>query len=232
MKYIYQRVNESRDDEFAEIRASSAEEFMPLRREWLISVGLDTTALLPPGETLISKGQRVLLAHLAELAPSGFWRPVIEHYRKSEPEPPTRGTLGPVDLPEPPPRSPRLLIVDSALPVARVLATFLDPFEVEIATSGADALVRLAASPVIDAVLCDLHVDDLDHLDGRDLYRLACARSPELRGRFVFMTGASSPPPGFDESSAAPVLRRPFDPDLLLATLQKLLLRHPPRVDA
>ena len=141
-----------------------------------------------------------------------------------------------MDLPEPAPlppaRSPRILLVDSAIPVARVLASFLDSFEVELATTFGGALVRLASAPVIDAVICDLHLDDLENMDGRDLYRLACARSPELRGRFVLMTGASSPPPGFDESAALPILRRPFDPDLLLATLQKLLLRHPPRGDA
>lgn len=157
---------------------------------------------------------------------------------KSETDPTHRATLGSVDLPEPAPlppaRSPRILLIDSVFPIARAIATFFDSceFEVEIVTSGAEALTRLASPPAIDAVLCDLHLDDPHPLDGRDLYRLACARSPELRGRFIFMTGASSPPPGFDESSSAPVLRRPFKPDLLLATLHTLLLRHPPRVDA
>lgn len=140
-----------------------------------------------------------------------------------------------VDLPEPAPlppaRSPRILLVESDLSVARVLASFLDPFEVEIATSFADALVRIAAAPVLAAVICDFDLDDLDNIDGHGLYLLACDRFPELRGRFIFMTGASSPPPGLDESAALPVLCRPFDPDLLLATLHKLLLRHPPRAE-
>jgi hypothetical protein len=39
--------------------------------------------------------------------------------------------------------------------------------------------------------LCDLHLGDIN---GRDLYRFACARSPELRPRFVLMTVIPPPP--------------------------------------
>lgn len=87
MKYTCQCVNESRDDEFAKIRANSPEEFMNLCREWLISVGLDTMALLHQVETLISKGRRVLLVHLAELVLAGFWLPVMFYYRTPEMDP-------------------------------------------------------------------------------------------------------------------------------------------------
>jgi CheY-like chemotaxis protein len=66
-----------------------------------------------------------------------------------------------VDLPEPG-QLPRILVVDRTRPVVRVLAAFLDPHVVEVATSGADALARLAASPLIDAVLRDLYLDRLD----------------------------------------------------------------------
>ena len=131
-----------------------------------------------------------------------------------------------VDLPEPgplpPARSPRVLLIDSVLPIARAIASFLESFEVEIATSAASALDRLASLPPVDAVVCDLH------LDGPTLYRQACARSPELRGRFVFMTGDRARSWfGIEESTT--VLSRPFDHELLISVLRALLSRLPPR---
>lgn len=106
----------------------------------------------------------------------------------------------------------------------------LDPYEVEMATSGATALARPTSLPAVDVVLCDLHLDDLD---GRELYRQACALSPDLRSRFVFMTGEHNPPHRLDDDfGAVRVLSRPFDPDLLFAVLHDVLNGLPPRADA
>lgn len=137
--------------------------------------------------------------------------------------------------PRPPAASFRILVVDGALPVLHALAAFLrsfeslHPFEIEVATTGAKALVRLGHLPGIEAVICNLTLPDLD---GRSLYRQACARSPDLRGRFVFLTGerfSSSPPHEVDGST---VISLPFDPKLLLSVLRELPIRHPPRADA
>jgi CheY-like chemotaxis protein len=140
-----------------------------------------------------------------------------------------------VDAPNPSPlpppgRSPRILLVDSVIPILRVLASMLDdPYVVEMATSGAQALARLATLPAVDVVLCDLHLDDLN---GRDLYRQACARSPDLRDRFVFLTSDCNPPQRLDECGAVLVLSRPFDSDRLLAILHDLVNGLPPRAEA
>lgn len=130
----------------------------------------------------------------------------------------------------PPGSSPRILLVDSVIPVLRALASILDPYVIEMATSGAGALARLASLPAVDVVLCDLQLDDLDV---RDFYRQACALSPDLRSRFVFMTGDRSPPHHLgDEFGAVRVLSRPFEPELLHTVIHDLVTLLPPRVEA
>lgn len=135
----------------------------------------------------------------------------------------------PAASPPPPPVSPaRILVVDDERPLLQVFARVLRPHVVELASSGALALARLATLPEFDLVLCDLNLPDIN---GRDLYRQACALSPELRARFVFMTGddASNPPDLDDGSSAVRVLSKPFARAELCALLHDILTHLPPR---
>jgi CheY-like chemotaxis protein len=101
---------------------------------------------------------------------------------------------------------------------------------VEVASSGTLALARLATLPAFDLVLCDLHLPDFY---GRDLYRQACALAPELRSRFLFMTGdRTTPPPDLDDPSAAVrVLSKPFEPTVVRAAVHDMLSRLPPRAE-
>lgn len=124
----------------------------------------------------------------------------------------------------------RLLVVDDELSLLKTFPRLLRPHVVELASSGALALARLAALPAFDVVLCDLHLDDID---GRDLYRQACSRSPELRLRFVFMTGDRGPPqPGLeDDAHAMRVLFKPFDRAALHVAIDDTLRRLPPRTE-
>lgn len=134
-------------------------------------------------------------------------------------------------LPPPPVGSPRILVVDDELALLRICARALRPCVVEVASSGALALARLATLPAFDLVLCDLHLPDFY---GRDLYRRACALAPELRSRFLFMTGdRTTPPPDLDDNSAAVrVLSKPFDPTVLRAAIHDLLNRPPPLAES
>ncbi len=127
--------------------------------------------------------------------------------------------------PPPPSVSPaRILVVDDELSLLKTFPRLLRPHVVELASSGALAVARLATLPAFDVVLCDLHLDDID---GRDLYRQACARSPELRLRFVFMTGerGTSPPGLEDDTHAVRVLSKPFDRAALHDALDDTLRR-------
>lgn len=143
--------------------------------------------------------------------------------------PSIRRTMGDVDAPSlPTPVSPpRILVIDDELLLLKICARALRPCIVEVASSGALALARLATLPAFDLVLCDLHLPDFY---GRDLYRHACTHAPELRTRFLFITGdCATPPPDLDDdSSTVRVLSKPFDPTVLRATVQDLLSRLPP----
>jgi CheY-like chemotaxis protein len=142
-----------------------------------------------------------------------------------------------VDVPDPSPLplsgSPaRILVIDDELRLITTFARALCPCVVEVATTGALALARLATLPAFDLVLCDLHLGDLH---GRDLYRQACARSPELRPRFVFMTGegATTPPLSVDDDFRdVRLLFKPFDNAVLRAVVFGLLRGLPPRAAA
>jgi DNA-binding response OmpR family regulator len=126
--------------------------------------------------------------------------------------------------------TPRILVVDHARHLLHSFASALHPYEVAVASNGALALSRLAASPAFDLVLCEL---DLPDLHGRTLYRVACTRSPELRSRFLFLTSESASPSQYldVETSAVPVLAKPFDDDVLRAAVNDLLSRVPPRAE-
>lgn len=144
--------------------------------------------------------------------------------------PPIRGSLGSVDDSPPPPAvgSPRILVIDDELALLRICTRSLRAYVVEVASSGALALARLATLPAFDLVLCDLNLLDIG---GRDLYRLACTLSPALRPRFLFMTGdrATPPPDVADDSAAVRVLSKPFDPAVVRAAVHELLSHLPPR---
>ena len=62
------------------------------------------------------------------------------------------------------------------IPILRALASILDSYGIDVATSGAGALARLATLPAVDVVLCGL-----DDLDVRDPCCQACALSLDLR---------------------------------------------------
>lgn len=119
-----------------------------------------------------------------------------------------------------------MLIVDDEPAVLKVLSRILGAqCVVELASSGVIALDLLAASPPFDVVLCDVNLRDLA---GPDVYARASARWPELRERFLFMTGeGASAVAGFgDESSRMRVLAKPFDVAALRSAVVEVLDRR------
>lgn len=121
----------------------------------------------------------------------------------------------------------RVLLVDDEPALLTALSRVLGrDYTVELASSGVIALAMLAASPPFDVVLCDLNLGDIA---GPNVYATACARWPELRARFLFMTGdRASAVPGFgDGSSEMRVLLKPFDFATLRAAVADLLDRSP-----
>ena len=123
----------------------------------------------------------------------------------------------------------RLLVIDDETVLLACFSRMLrSHHDVEIAVSATLALSLLDASAPFDLVICDLNLPDIA---GRDFYGIACDRRPELRDRFLFMTGdrATNPHDLADGSSAVRVLAKPFDSAALLTAIGELLVRLPPR---
>ncbi len=83
----------------------------------------------------------------------------------------------------------RILIIDDEPLLGQTLRfAFQDKHDVEVASSGREALERLAKDHDFDLVLCDLMMPDVS---GEHVYRAVSEQAPSLLQRFVFMTGGA-----------------------------------------
>lgn len=123
--------------------------------------------------------------------------------------------------PRPQLRGHRLLIVDDEPMLAGALAQLLREYAVDTTCSPTDALIKLAEKEY-DLVLCDVR---MPQMNGIDLFARACRRKPQLRDRFVFMTGGTADPELKRRLSALPnrCLSKPFRTATLRSTLSETL---------
>jgi len=116
----------------------------------------------------------------------------------------------------------RILIIDDEPLLGQTLRfAFQDKHDVEVASSGREALERLGADTEFDLVLCDLMMPDVS---GEHVYRAVSERAPGLLPRFVFMTGGAFTERAqeFLAQFAGRQLEKPFnidDVELLLSEL-------------
>lgn len=115
----------------------------------------------------------------------------------------------------------RILVVDDEPEVAQCLRRLLRRhFEVEVATSGEEALEKLAGF-VPDVVISDYR---MAKMSGRELLRQVRERRPEaLR---VLMSGWAEPSAietSVRDRTANRVLAKPFPPDDLIAAIREFL---------
>jgi two-component system, cell cycle sensor histidine kinase and response regulator CckA len=116
----------------------------------------------------------------------------------------------------------RILIIDDEPLLGQTLRfAFQDKHDVEVASSGREALERLANDADFDLVLCDLMMPDVS---GEHVYRAVSERAPALLPRFVFMTGGA-----FTERAqeflahfAGRQLEKPFNIDEVEALLSEV----------
>ena len=127
---------------------------------------------------------------------------------------------------EPPATSPgprTILVVDDEAEVAALMSDTLElaGHQVEIASNGAAALVRLAERRY-DLVLSDIRMPEMD---GPGLHRAIRERHPELARRVVFVTGDTLSPDtaAFVRDVGAPVVMKPFDLEDLVRTVNRIL---------
>jgi CheY-like chemotaxis protein len=125
----------------------------------------------------------------------------------------------------PAPRRARILVVDDEPSIRRFVFQALERagFDPQLAASGADAIEIVRAGPV-DAILCDHR---MAAMPGTDLYEALAAIRPELRERFVFMSGdvLDTRLRDFAETNHVALLAKPFDLASVARTVRDVLAR-------
>jgi CheY-like chemotaxis protein len=122
----------------------------------------------------------------------------------------------------PPPRvrkERRVLVVEDEPLVAAALARVLSlTHDVEVATSGRDAIARVEAGARYDRILCDLMMPDAS---GVDVHEALSRLAPQQAARLVFMSGGAftERTRAFLETWRGPFLEKPVD----LAALRRAL---------
>ncbi|MBZ4334022.1 PAS domain S-box protein [Corallococcus coralloides] len=143
-----------------------------------------------------------------------------------QPEPIVRAPEVPLPAAPVVPRG-RVLVVDDEPAVGRVLQRLLRGHDVEVATSGRQALERMSRAPGFDAVLCDVMMPDLA---GRDVYEAVRRDHPGLERRFVFVSGGAFTAGAreFLEHVPNPLLEKPFDEARVRGAVEELVRHGPP----
>jgi CheY-like chemotaxis protein len=121
---------------------------------------------------------------------------------------------------------PTVLLVDDEGAVRSALRKVFERggLSVREAQSGRDALETLADDPSISAVVSDFIMPELD---GVDFYDALVARSPHLRNRVVFLTGAARDPTVHRplEDRGVPLINKLEDLSIVLDAVRLVLLR-------
>jgi CheY-like chemotaxis protein len=121
---------------------------------------------------------------------------------------------------------PTVLLVDDERPIRTALRKVFERggLTVREAESGRSALDALADDPSIAAVVSDFMMPELD---GIDFYDALVTRSPHLRNRVVFLTGAARDPTVHQplEERGLPLISKLEDLNIVLDAVRLVLLR-------
>ena len=116
-----------------------------------------------------------------------------------------------------------ILLVDDDHQLAESLQWILadENFLVDVAHDGDEAMLKVAATRY-DAVVCDIM---MPHMRGDDFYCQAVGKRPELRSRFVFITGFGNDPKvrTFLNKSGVKCLIKPFPVKKLIDCVKGLV---------
>src|SRR5215210_4514245 len=119
-----------------------------------------------------------------------------------------------------------VLLVDDEQAIRNVLRKIFERggLTVREADSGRDALEALAGDSSISAVVSDFIMPELD---GLDFYDALVSRSPHLKNRVVFLTGAARDPTVYQplEDRGVPLINKLDDLSIVLDAVRLVLLR-------
>jgi signal transduction histidine kinase len=103
-----------------------------------------------------------------------------------------------------------VIVVDDEPLVGRSIRRALRGHQVQVFSSGAEAIERLCSDEPFDVVFCDLMMPGVS---GMEVYGRVSERRPELASRFVFMTGGAFTPQAREFLKRTPLvcLEKPFE---------------------
>ncbi|RLB44736.1 MAG: hypothetical protein DRH30_00665 [Deltaproteobacteria bacterium] len=103
-----------------------------------------------------------------------------------------------------------VIVVDDEPLVGRSIRRALRGHEVEVFTSGQEAITRLCSGAPFDVVFCDLM---MPQVSGMEVFRRVCEQCPDVASRFVFMTGGAFTQPAREFLERTPLLclEKPFE---------------------
>jgi len=126
----------------------------------------------------------------------------------------------------------RILLIDDDDAILSILGKALgkEQFELEMATSGRDAVTRLARGDY-DVIISDIRMPGLD---GRELFRFLDEHLPEAKERVVFITGDIGNPDtvAFLQEANRPYLAKPLDIAALLEIVKPFLPKPEQKEDS
>jgi len=104
----------------------------------------------------------------------------------------------------------KVLVVDDEPLVGRSIRRALREHQVQVLSSGEEAIERLCSDEPFDVVFCDLMMPEVS---GMEVYDRVSARRPEIAERFVFMTGGAFTPEAreFLDENPLVCLEKPFE---------------------
>jgi two-component system, cell cycle sensor histidine kinase and response regulator CckA len=103
----------------------------------------------------------------------------------------------------------RVLVIDDEPAILRAFRRVLFTHEVVVATSGPEAMQKLAEGAAFDAIFCDVMMPEMS---GVEVYQRIAERHPGQEKKLVFMTGGAFAEPAahFIESVNNAKLKKPF----------------------
>ncbi len=137
------------------------------------------------------------------------------------------GRLQPIDSTETektlhndPDRCARILIIEDEVLLGKAVSRILNTHEVVVANDGEKALDLIFNQGDYDIILCDLL---MPNMTGMDVFEKVCQKAPELKNRFVFMTGSAFTTRAREFLEKIPNLRlnKPLDADHLRSVIQQ-----------
>ena len=122
---------------------------------------------------------------------------------------------------------PTVLLVDDEHFMRSVLRKLFERAGLTVleADSGRRALEVIASEPAISAVVSDFLMPEIN---GLDFYDAMLARSPHLKERVVFLTGAARDPQVHQplEQRGVPLISKLDDLEIVLDAVKLALLKH------